>query len=169
MRLSDEMDNHGRQHGRDRCIDVQLALFSPLEIRKPTYGPLGGSGNWPFLVAGRRLWNNLLFFALWVSLIRPLFSVTSSFLDGLYSTLWGDGLCAGVPDLLQRPPWNYSLMCAGYLLSLLPTTLLLIGAVTASVELFRDLRSDLFVLVGFPAAVAAALVFFDLKVPSYGS
>ena len=104
-----------------------------------------------------------------VSLVRPLFSVTSSFLDGLYSTLWGDGLCAGVPDLLQRPPWNYSLMCAGYLLSLLPTTLLLIGAVTASVELFRNLRSDLFVLVGFPAAVAAALVFFNLKVPGYGS
>src|SRR4029077_21074026 len=46
---------------------------------------------------------------------------------------------------------------------------LLIGAVTAAVELFRDLRSDLFVLVGFPAAVAAALVFFNLKVPGYGS
>ena len=104
-----------------------------------------------------------------VSLVRPFFSVTSSFLDGLYSTLWGDGLCAGVPDLLERPPWNYSLMCAGYLLSLLPTTLLLIGAVTASMGLFRDLRSDLFVLVGFPAAVAAALIFFYLKVPNYGS
>jgi Flp pilus assembly protein TadD len=104
-----------------------------------------------------------------ISLIRPLFSVTSSFLDGLYSTLWGDGLCAGVVDLSQRPPWNHSLMCAGYLLSLLPTTLLLIGAVTASVELFRDLRSDLFVLVGLPAAVAAALVYLNLKVPCYAS
>lgn len=104
-----------------------------------------------------------------VSLVRPLFSVTSSFLDGLYSTLWGDGLCAGVPDLLQRPPWNYSLMCAGYLLSLFPTILLLIGAVIASVELFRNLRSDLLLLVGFPVAVAVALVFFNLKVPGYGS
>jgi len=104
-----------------------------------------------------------------VSLVRPLFSVTNSFLDGLYSTLWGDGLCGGVADLSQGPPWNYSLMCAGYLLSLLPTTLLLIGAVTASVELFRDPRSNVLVLVGLPAAVAAALVYLNLKVPCYAS
>src|SRR5262249_33618445 len=65
--------------------------------------------------------------------------------------------------------WNYSLMRAGYLLSLLPTTLLLIGAVIASVELFRDVRSDLSVLVGLPAAVAAALVYLNLKVPCYAS
>src|SRR5262245_16492444 len=60
-------------------------------------------------------------------------------------------------------------MCAGYLLSLLPTTLFLIGAVTALVELCRDLRSDLFVLVAVPAALAAALVYFSLKVPCYST
>src|SRR5205807_432429 len=32
------------------------------------------------------------------SLVHPLFSATASFFDGLYSTLWGDGLCSGVSD-----------------------------------------------------------------------
>jgi len=103
------------------------------------------------------------------SLTRPLFSVTASFMDGLYSTLWGDGLCSGESDLLGRPPWNYDLMCAGYLLSLLPTALLLIGAVTALAQLFRDLRSDVFIMVGLCLALALALVYFNLKVPCYAS
>ncbi len=103
------------------------------------------------------------------SLIRPLFSVTASFMDGLYSTLWGDGLCSGVSDLLGRPPWNYDLMCAGYLLSLLPTAFVLIGAVTALAQLFRDLRSDVFIMVGLCLALAMALVYFNLKVPCYAS
>ena len=103
------------------------------------------------------------------SLVRPLFSVTASFMDGLYSTLWGDGLCSGVSDLLGRPPWNYDLMCAGYLLSLLPTALLLIGAVTALAQLFRDLRSDVFIMVGLCLTLAMALLYFNLKVPCYAS
>jgi len=103
------------------------------------------------------------------SLIRPLFSVTASFPNGLYSTLWGDGLCSGVSDLMLRPPWNYDLMCAGYLLSLLPTVLLLIGAVTASAQLFRSLRSDVFIMVGLCLVLAMALVYFNLKVPCYAS
>jgi tetratricopeptide (TPR) repeat protein len=103
------------------------------------------------------------------SLIRPLFSVTASFLDGLYSTLWGDGLCSGVSNLMLRPPWNYNLMCAGYLLSLLPTALLLVGAVTALTQLLRDLRSDVFIMAGLCLALAMALVYFNLKVPCYAS
>lgn len=103
------------------------------------------------------------------SLVRPLFSVTASFLDGLYSTLWGDGLCSGGSNLMLRPPWNYNLMCAGYLLSLLPTALLLAGAVTALMPLFRDLRSDVFIMVGLCLTLAMALVYFNLKVPCYAS
>ena len=103
------------------------------------------------------------------SLIRPLFSVTASFPDGLYSTLWGDGLCSGVSNLMVRPPWNYNLMCAGYLLSLLPATLLLVGAVAALIQLFRDLCSDVFIMLGLCLALGMALVYFNLKVPCYAS
>ena len=101
--------------------------------------------------------------------VHPLFSATASFFDGLYSTLWGDGLCSGVSDLTVRPPWNYNLMCAGYLLSLLPTLLLLVGAITSSWELFREPRSDIFIFVGLCLAVAMALVYYNLRVPCYGS
>jgi 4-amino-4-deoxy-L-arabinose transferase-like glycosyltransferase len=94
---------------------------------------------------------------------------TASFFDGLYSTLWGDGLCSGVSDLSVRPPWNYHLMCAGYLLSLLPTLLLLVGVITSLWQLFRELRFDIFIFVGFSLAVAMALVYYNLKVPCYGS
>jgi tetratricopeptide (TPR) repeat protein len=103
------------------------------------------------------------------SLVRPLFSATASFFDGLYSTLWGDGLCSGVSDLSVRPPWNYHLMCAGYLLSLLPALLLLIGVIASLWQLFRELRTDMFVFVGLSIAVATALVYYNLKVPCYGS
>jgi tetratricopeptide (TPR) repeat protein len=103
------------------------------------------------------------------SLIRPLFSATASFSDGLYSTLWGDGLCSGVSDLSVRPPWNYNLMCAGYLLSLVPTLLLFIGVMTSVWQLFREPRSDIFIFVGLSLAVAVALLYYNLKVPCYGS
>ena len=103
------------------------------------------------------------------SLVHPLFSATASFFDGLYSTLWGDGLCSGVSDLSIRPPWNYNLMCAGYLLSLLPTLLLLVGVMTSLWQLFREPRSDIFIFVGFSLAVAMGLVYYNLKVPCYGS
>jgi tetratricopeptide (TPR) repeat protein/4-amino-4-deoxy-L-arabinose transferase-like glycosyltransferase len=103
------------------------------------------------------------------SLAHPLFSATASFFDGLYSTLWGDGLCGGVSDLSIRPPWNYNLMCAGYLLSLLPTLLLLVGVMTSLWQLFREPRSDIFIFVGFSVAVAMGLVYYNLKVPCYGS
>ena len=103
------------------------------------------------------------------SLVRPLFSATASFFDGLYSTLWGDGLCSGVSDLSVRPPWNYHLMCAGYLLSVLPALLLLIGVIASLWQLFRELRTDILIFVGLSLAVATALVYYNLKVPCYGS
>ena len=56
------------------------------------------------------------------SLVYPLFSSFSGFWDGIYSTLWGDGLCGGRGGFDIRPPWNYNLMIAGYLLALVPTS-----------------------------------------------
>ena len=41
------------------------------------------------------------------ALISPLFSAYHSFGDGIYSTLWGDGLISGESKLSFRPPWNY--------------------------------------------------------------
>lgn len=103
------------------------------------------------------------------SLVQPLFSCTASFLDGIYSTLWGDGLCGGALTLAFRPPWNYNLMCGGYLLAILPTILILTGAAVSSVKLVREGGSDRLVLMGLAFLVWVGLVCLNLKVPYYAS
>jgi len=101
------------------------------------------------------------------SLVTPLFSGFGSFADGIYSTLWGDGLCGGVSDLAYRPPWNYNLMVAGYLLSLAPALLILVGASVACWRFVRKPSLDFFVLAGSSGAVILGVVFMTLKVASY--
>jgi tetratricopeptide (TPR) repeat protein len=103
------------------------------------------------------------------SLLHPLFSCTASFLDGIYSTMWGDGLCGGASTLVARQPWNYDLMCAGYFLAVLPTVLILVGAATSAVKLVREGGPDRFVLLGLAFAVWVGLVYHNLKVPYYSS
>lgn len=97
----------------------------------------------------------------------PLFSGFGGVADGIYSTMWGDGLCGGVTDLAFRLPWNYNLMVAGYLLALVPTMLILTGAVVALWRFIRKPSADWFMLIGLAGAVALGLVFMTLKVASY--
>lgn len=101
------------------------------------------------------------------SLVHPPFSVFAGFADGIYSTLWGDGLCGGATAWVFRPPWNYDLMCAGYLLAIGPTLLVLTGMAAAVGRFLRQPTADWFVLLGFFGTVLGALIFMNLKVPSY--
>jgi Flp pilus assembly protein TadD len=101
------------------------------------------------------------------SFVAPLFSGFWSFADGLYSTIWGDGLCGGVPSLAVRPLWNYNLMVAGYFLALVPTLLILTGTAAAFWRFVRKPSVDWFVLISLTGAVALGLVFMTLKVASY--
>jgi tetratricopeptide (TPR) repeat protein len=101
------------------------------------------------------------------ALIDPLFSGYNSFGDGIYSTLWGDGLGGGLSDMLSRTPWNYDLMVAGYWLGLIPTALIVLGAATATYRLIRQSSAEWFLLIGFFAAIAVALTFMTLRVASY--
>lgn len=103
------------------------------------------------------------------SLADPLFSGAASFLDGIYATLWGDGLCGGVAILLFRVPWNYNLMCAGYLISALPTVLILIGAFAAAVQLIRRGGAERFLLLGLAFGVVCGLIYLNLSVPALAS
>lgn len=99
------------------------------------------------------------------SLVNPLFSGFAGIADGIYSTLWGDGLCGGVSSLAT--PWNQQQMAAGYLWALIPAALILGGAGVAIGQLIRKPSSELFLLVGFCAVVGLGLIFMTLKVPSY--
>jgi Flp pilus assembly protein TadD len=101
------------------------------------------------------------------ALIDPLFSGFNGFGDGIYSTLWGEGLGGGLSDMLSRTPWNYDLMIAGYWLALIPTLLIAIGVAFAVWRFVRSASSECFLLLGFLAAVAIALVFMTLRVASY--
>ena len=99
----------------------------------------------------------------------PIFSGAASFLDGIYATLWGDGLCSGIRKQLSRPPWNYNLMTAGYLISALPTMLIIIGAFVAVVQLIRRGGTIRFVFLGLVFGVVSGLIYLNLSVPSFAS
>jgi tetratricopeptide (TPR) repeat protein len=99
------------------------------------------------------------------SLVHPLFSGFSGFADGIYSTLWGDGLCGGASSLTLA--WNQQPMVAGYLWALIPTLLVLTGAVVAIIQFIRKPSSESFLLLGFGAVLVLGMIFMTLKVPSY--
>jgi len=101
------------------------------------------------------------------ALLDPLFSGYNSFADGIFSTLWGDALGGGLSDMLSRTPWNYDLVAGGYWLALIPTALIAIGAAIAIYRFVRKPSVQWFLLLGFSATVAIALVFMTLKVASY--
>jgi tetratricopeptide (TPR) repeat protein len=101
------------------------------------------------------------------SLIHPLFSGFDGFLDGIYSTLWGDGLCGGTGEMALRPPWNYHFVVAGYLLALVPAILILIGVVATVARLVSNPSAEGALLLGFAATVVAGVIFMTLKVASY--
>jgi tetratricopeptide (TPR) repeat protein len=99
------------------------------------------------------------------SLMHPLFSGFAGFADGIYSTLWGDGLCGGASSLTLA--WNQQPMVAGYLWALIPTAVVLTGTVVAIAQFIRKPSSELFVLLGFSAVLVLGMIFMTLKVPSY--
>jgi tetratricopeptide (TPR) repeat protein len=99
------------------------------------------------------------------SLVNPLFSGFAGIADGIYSTLWGDGLCGGVSS--STIAWNQQQMAGGYLWALIPAALILVGAAVAIGQFIRKPSTELFLLLGFCAAIGLGLVFMTLKVPSY--
>ena len=101
------------------------------------------------------------------SLVNPLFGGFAGFADGIYSTLWGDGLCGGATSLVYRPPWNYDLMAAGYVLALAPTLIILAGAAVSVWRFIRQPSAERFLLLGLSGAVVVALIFISLEVPYY--
>jgi tetratricopeptide (TPR) repeat protein len=99
------------------------------------------------------------------SLVYPFFSGFAGFADGIYSTLWGDALCGGASSLTFA--WNHQALVGGYLWALIPTALIVIGAVIAIIQFVRKPTSELFLLLGFSAVLVLGLIFMTLKIPSY--
>lgn len=127
-------------------------------------------GNWD-VISGFSWWQDPgyhtagNYFRFGRSLVYPFFSGFAGFADGIYSTLWGDALCGGGSSLTFA--WNHQALLAGYLWALIPTTLIVIGAVVAIIQFVRKPSSELFLLLGFCAVLMLGLIFMTLRIPSY--
>ena len=100
-------------------------------------------------------------------LVHPFYSGFHGFADGIYSTLWSDGLYGGMPAVRSRPPWNYGLMAAGCLLALVPTAIILTGMMACVRKFIQHPEPAWFLLLGLPFTTLAALVYMNLKLPFY--
>jgi hypothetical protein len=73
------------------------------------------------------------------ALRHPFFAGYHSFWDAIYSTLWGDGLVAGMVSLSTRHEmWNYDFMTLGYWLAFPATVLMLVGFARGLVAAFGE-------------------------------
>ena len=101
------------------------------------------------------------------ALVQPIYSAFHSFADAIYSTLWGDGMIGGCALVEVRPPWDFGAMSAGYLLALLPTVAMILGAALTIVRLVRAPRAEEWLILGVVAAIAYGVFFMTLRLPFY--
>jgi tetratricopeptide (TPR) repeat protein len=102
------------------------------------------------------------------ALTEPFYSALYGIPDGVYSSLWGDGLCGGAGAWPHRPPWNYDLMAAGFLLALPASAAIGVGLVAALWQLVRRPRAEWFLLLGVLAGLAVGVSFQLLRYPYFG-
>ncbi len=98
---------------------------------------------------------------------RPFHAELGSFFDGLASTSFGDGTWAGSATTAARPPWNYSLMAAGYALALVPAALVLVGAVVAIARWSRRPTAAWSALIAIAFFTIAASIYQFLRFPYF--
>jgi len=101
-------------------------------------------------------------------LLHPLYRGASNLWSTLYSTMWGDGFCSSMDGLLQRPPWNYPAMLAGYALAFIPLAGLMVGAVGLAHSAWQKLTPQQLLLIGAPGLTVAAMFWMTLSVPGFG-
>jgi tetratricopeptide (TPR) repeat protein len=100
-------------------------------------------------------------------LSSPFQAAFASVPDGLYSTLWGDGSWGGNFGHL-RPPWDYQLMAAGYILAVVPTFLIAFGFMAVFVDWFRRPTAEWGLVLAVTVAAAAAFVYQHTHYPYHG-
>jgi tetratricopeptide (TPR) repeat protein len=100
-------------------------------------------------------------------LFHPWSGGWRSFGDGIYATLWGDGMLSGAGDFIARPLWNFELMALGYWLALLPSLAVLAGGILTVIKFIQRPSAEWFLLLGFGFIVLGAMVYLSLVVPYY--
>jgi tetratricopeptide (TPR) repeat protein len=105
------------------------------------------------------------YFSFGQALVSPLLSAFHSFADGIYSTLWGDGLISGTASPAFRPPWNYDLMNAEYLLAFGISVLFLVGFAVALVRFIRQPAPEWLLVFGLISLFGLGIVYITLRGP----
>jgi hypothetical protein len=103
---------------------------------------------------------------------RPFFASFDSFADGIYSTLWGDGLVGGVAAFADRHAlWDYDWMALLYVLAVPATAMALHGFGALARDAARDpeprRRAALTFVLSAVAVTAFATLFVTFEVPAY--
>ncbi len=98
---------------------------------------------------------------------HPWFGGFTGFWDGIYSTLWGDGLLGGGSGFNSPPPWNFGLMKLGYWLAVLPSVALIAGGALSVVRFVRRPTPEWFLVLGLGFLVGFAMTQMSLVVPYY--
>ena len=62
---------------------------------------------------------------------QPIYAAFNGFADGVYSTFWSDGYLSGMAFYSAKPGWNYDLLAAGIVLSLVPASAMAVGIAVA--------------------------------------
>ena len=129
-------------------------------------------GNWDALVGfewwqdpGLRELGSYLRFG--GSLGDPWFAGFDSVWDGVYSTLFADGLASGASTRLLGPAWNHGLARVAVVLGLVPLGLAVLGAALGGARIWRRPDAKGLAVAGLSVALGAAFVFMTLRVPSY--
>jgi tetratricopeptide (TPR) repeat protein len=131
-------------------------------------GPFANASRWGY---GSGWWQEdgfragSFYFRFGKALVQPLYSSFHGFWDGMYSTLWGDGLCGGSATFDSRPPWNYELLALGYWLALVPTLAVVTGFVIAAGAFLRRPSPQWMLLIGTAAIFVFAAIYFSLIAP----
>jgi len=101
------------------------------------------------------------------ALVHPVCASSSSFWDGVYSTLWLDGHLSSIIVHDYIPPWNYGFMLAGAWLALPLTAALVVGIAAALLRPARSARNGLLFCAGTLGLYFAAMLYAFLTVPMY--
>lgn len=114
---------------------------------------------------GFHTWSYYLSFG--ESLRHPFYAGFHSFWDGIYSTLWGDGLLAGmIRSGTRHPYWNYDYVTLGYLAALPITLAILIGVGSLFAGAFRDDSLNMRIASSF-VVVVIFILFFSLLIVTF--
>jgi tetratricopeptide (TPR) repeat protein len=97
----------------------------------------------------------------------PLFAGFNGIWDGLYVTLWGDGLLSSGGGVALIPPWwSPALMSAALLLAAVPAAAVLAGAIAAFARWIRRPDATTGILVWLAFLVLLAILSMAVAVPT---